>query len=51
MQLKGAGVKNLNSVFAAFMAVWAVFFAYQISVARRLTHLQNEIARLKDRLK
>jgi CcmD family protein len=51
MRLKGAGVKNLNSVFAAFMAVWAVFFAYQLSVGRRLARLQDDIARLKDRLK
>jgi CcmD family protein len=51
MRLKGAGVKNLNSVFAAFIAVWAVFFAYQLSIGRRVARLQNEIARLKDRLK
>ena len=44
-------MKNLNSVFAAFMAVWAVFFAYQLTVGRRLTQLQDEIARLKERLK
>ena len=44
-------MKNLNSVFAAFMAVWAVFFAYQLSVGRRMARLQDEIARLKDRLK
>jgi CcmD family protein len=44
-------MKNLNSVFAAYMAVWAVFFAYQISVGRRVARLQDEIARLKNRLK
>lgn len=44
-------MKNLNSVFAAFIAVWAVFFAYQITVGRRLARLQDEIERLKSRLK
>jgi CcmD family protein len=44
-------MKNLNSVFAAYMAVWAVFFVYQISVGRRVARLQDEIARLKNRLK
>jgi CcmD family protein len=43
-------VKNLNSVFAAFMVVWAVFFAYQWIVGRRVARLQDEIQRLKDRL-
>jgi len=43
-------VKNLSSVFAAFMVVWAVFFAYQLIVGRRVTRLQDEIQRLKDRL-
>jgi CcmD family protein len=44
-------VKNLNSVFAAFMAVWAVFFVYQIAIGRRMARLQDEIERLKNRLK
>jgi CcmD family protein len=44
-------VKNLNSVFAAFMAVWVVFFVYQITIGRRMARLQDEIERLKNRLK
>ncbi|MGD0841480.1 MAG: CcmD family protein [Candidatus Acidiferrales bacterium] len=44
-------MKNLNSVFAAFMAVWAVFFVYQITIGRRMARLQDEIERLKNRLK
>jgi len=44
-------VKNLNSVFEAFIAVWAVFFVYQITVGRRLARLQDEVERLKSRLK
>jgi CcmD family protein len=38
-------------VFEAFMAVWAVFFVYQITVGRRLARLQDEVERLKSRLK
>ncbi|HXR10520.1 MAG TPA: hypothetical protein VN792_07065 [Candidatus Acidoferrales bacterium] len=44
-------MKNLHSVFAAFMAVWAVFFLYQVTVGWRVARLQDEIARLKDRLR
>jgi CcmD family protein len=44
-------VKNLNSLLAAYMAVWAVFFVYQITVSRRLARLRDEIQRLKDTLK
>lgn len=44
-------MKNLNSVFVAFMVVWAVFFVYQLIVGRRTSRLQDEIERLKDRLK
>jgi CcmD family protein len=44
-------VNNLNSLMAAYLAVWAVFFVYQITVSRRLARLRDEIERLKDTLK
>jgi CcmD family protein len=44
-------MKNLNSVFAAFLAVWAVFFVYQIAIGRRKARLKDEIDRLKNRLR
>ena len=44
-------MKNLNSLMAAYLAVWAVFFVYQITVSRRLARLRDEIERLKDTLK
>jgi len=44
-------MKNLNSVLIAFLAVWAVFFIYQFTVSRRMARLQDEIERLKNRLK
>ncbi|GAC1703360.1 MAG: hypothetical protein NVS9B4_11290 [Candidatus Acidiferrum sp.] len=41
-------MKNLNSVFAAYVIGWAVFFIYYISVARRTAALRDVIARLKN---
>jgi len=43
-------MKNLDSVFAAYMIGWTVFFAYYISVARRTAALRDEIERLKNSL-
>jgi len=44
-------MKNLNSVFAAWVVVWVVFFVYEISIARRLSRLRDELDRLKGRLR
>jgi CcmD family protein len=43
-------MKNLDSVFAAYMVGWTVFFVYYISVARRIAALRDEIERLKNSL-
>jgi CcmD family protein len=37
-------------LFTAWMAVWAVFFVYEISVGRRISRLREEIDRLKQQL-
>jgi CcmD family protein len=44
-------MKNLDSVLAAYLAVWAIFFVYQVTVSRRVARLQDEVERLKDSLK
>lgn len=44
-------MKHLDSLFAAYVGVWAIFFVYYISVARRLSRLQDEIQRLKETLR
>ena len=44
-------MKNLDSVLAAYLIGWGVFFAYFISVARRTSALREEIERLKNSLK
>ena len=44
-------MKNFESLFAAWMLVWAVFFVYEVTVARRIAKLQGEIERLKQQLR
>lgn len=41
-------MKNLDSVFAAYMAAWAIFFGYYITIARRASALRGEVERLKN---
>jgi hypothetical protein len=41
-------MKNLNSVFAAYMIGWAVFFVFYLSVAKRTSALREEVERLKN---
>jgi CcmD family protein len=41
-------MKNLDSVFAAYMAAWAIFFVYYITVARRAAALRQDIERMKN---
>ena len=43
-------MKNLNSVFAAYMIGWTVFFVYYVSIARRTSVLREDIERLKNSL-
>jgi CcmD family protein len=43
-------MKNFDFLFTAWMVVWAVFFTYEISVARRITQVRQEIERLKQQL-
>jgi hypothetical protein len=44
-------MKNFESLFAAWMVVWAVFFLYEVTVARRLARLREDIERLKRQLR
>jgi hypothetical protein len=41
-------VKNLNSVFAAYLVAWAIFFVYYVTVARRAAALREDLERLKE---
>jgi len=40
-------VKNLNSIFAAYMIGWGVFFLFFVSIVKRTRDLQSEVERLK----
>ncbi|MFI5059028.1 MAG: hypothetical protein ACHQLQ_12650 [Candidatus Acidiferrales bacterium] len=44
-------MKNLDSVFAAYMIGWAVFFFFYLSVAKRTSSLRAELERLKDSIR
>jgi hypothetical protein len=40
-------MKNIGSVFAAYLIGWAVFFFFYVSVAKRTSSLREDIERLK----
>jgi hypothetical protein len=40
-------MKNLDSVLAAYLAGWAIFFVYYVSVPQRMSTLREEVERLK----
>jgi CcmD family protein len=40
-------VKNLNSVFAAYLIAWGIFFGYYVTVAQRASELRKDLERLK----
>ena len=43
-------MKNLGSVFAAYVIGWGIFFVYYVSVAQRTAALREQIERLKNML-
>jgi hypothetical protein len=43
-------VKNLDSVFAAYLIGWAVFFIFSLTVAKRAAGLKEELSRLRERV-
>jgi len=44
-------MKGLDSLMAAYLLVWAIFFVYELTVARRMGRLRDEVERLKETLK
>ena len=44
-------MRDFHFLFTAWIAVWAIFFAYEISVASRISRLRQEIERLKQQLR
>jgi len=43
-------MKNLDSVFAAYLIGWGVFFLFYVSIAKRTADLRDEVERLKNSL-
>lgn len=44
-------MKNFDYLFAAWTCVWAVFFFYEVSIARRLSRVRKELDDLKQQLR
>jgi hypothetical protein len=40
-------MKNLDSVFAAYIIGWGVFFLFYLTIAKRTSDLRTEIERLR----
>ena len=43
-------MKNLESVFAAYIMGWGIFFVFFLSIVKRTSALRSEIERLKHSL-
>jgi hypothetical protein len=41
-------MKNLDSVFAAYVIGWGIFFVFFLSIVRRTSALRSEVDRLKN---
>ncbi len=41
-------MKNLDSVFAAYIIGWGIFFVFLLSIVKRTSALRSEIERLKN---
>jgi CcmD family protein len=41
-------VKHFGSVVAAYMVVWGVLLVYELTLAKRMSRLRDEIERLKN---
>lgn len=40
-------MKNLNSVFAAYLIGWGIFFLFFVSIVKRSNDLRADVERLK----
>jgi CcmD family protein len=43
-------MRNFWSILIAYLVAWAIFFVYSATVGRRMTRLEDELRRLKDRV-
>ena len=43
-------MKNFESLLAAYLLAWAIFFGFLVSVSIRMGRVQRELDRLKEKL-
>ncbi len=43
-------MKNFESLLAAYLVAWAIFFLFEIRIARSVARLQEELERIKETL-
>jgi hypothetical protein len=43
-------MKNLSSIFAAYLIGWGVFFLFYVTIAKRTADIRTELERLKNSL-
>lgn len=43
-------MENFESLFAAYIAVWAIFFIYDFTIARRMARVEKDLAQVKQQL-
>jgi hypothetical protein len=43
-------MKNLDSVFAAYVIGWGIFFVFFLSIVKRTSDIRAEVDRLKNSL-
>jgi CcmD family protein len=44
-------MKNFESLLAAYLVFWALVFLYHFSVARRLSRAEEDLEKLKQRIR
>ncbi|MGB7022919.1 MAG: hypothetical protein WBD73_03900 [Candidatus Acidiferrales bacterium] len=44
-------MQNFGSLFAAYIAVWAIFFIYDFTIARRVARVEKDLAQVKQQLR
>lgn len=44
-------MQNFWSLFAAYLAFWAIFFIYDFTVSRRIARVEKDLAQMKQQLR
>lgn len=44
-------MQNFGSLFAAYIAVWAIFFIYDFTIARRIARVEKDLAQVKQQIR